>query len=81
MKLYRISQKKNRGYDTYGSAVVCAESKTDAASIHPNGRTCHTTDDEDCGEWAKQSDVIATYIGEAADGLLRGVIVASFNAG
>jgi hypothetical protein len=81
MKIYRISQKKNRGYDTYGSAVVCAESETDAASIHPNGRTCRTTDDDDCGEWAKQSDVIVEYIGEAAKGIQRCVIVASFNAG
>lgn len=80
MKLYRIRQEKNRGYDTYNAAVVCGENETDAASIHPNGRTCHT-EDKNYDDWAKQSDVIATYIGEAAEGLLRGVIVASFNAG
>lgn len=35
MKLFLISQSKNRGYDTYDSAVVIAESEEDARLIHP----------------------------------------------
>lgn len=37
MNLYLISQNDNRGYDTYDSAVVAAESEAQARAIHPNG--------------------------------------------
>lgn len=36
MNLYLISQSKNTDYDTYDSAVVCAESETQAKLMHPN---------------------------------------------
>jgi len=36
MKLYRISQDKNDGYDTYDSAVVAAENENEAKLIHPS---------------------------------------------
>jgi hypothetical protein len=35
MNLYRLSQKENDGYDTYDSAVVAAESPSDARTIYP----------------------------------------------
>ena len=37
MKLFLISQNENSGYDTYDSAVVCAESEEDAKKICPGG--------------------------------------------
>lgn len=37
MNIYKISQSVNNGYDTYGSAVVVAESELEAAKIHPSG--------------------------------------------
>ena len=37
LKLYRISQTVNTGYDTYDSAVVVAESEDAAREIHPDG--------------------------------------------
>lgn len=37
MKLYRISQTVNSGYDTYDSAVVAAESEEDARHMQPSG--------------------------------------------
>jgi hypothetical protein len=40
--LYHISPKKESefntyAYNTYGSAIVCAESAEEAATIHPDG--------------------------------------------
>lgn len=79
MKLWLISQDENRGYDTYDSAVVAAETEADARNIHP-GRS------EGWGDyfptWSSSPDkVTARYIGEAMPGTEPGVILASFNAG
>jgi hypothetical protein len=35
MNIYHISQSVNRGYDTYDSAVVTAESEEDARQMYP----------------------------------------------
>lgn len=35
MNIYLIWQTVNRGYDTYDSVVVCAESEEDAKTIYP----------------------------------------------
>jgi hypothetical protein len=35
MKLYKIFQNINNGYDTYDSAIVCAENEEEAKRIHP----------------------------------------------
>ena len=35
MKLYKISQDENNEYDTFDSAIVCAESEEEAKKIHP----------------------------------------------
>ena len=37
MKLYKISQDTNTGYDTFRSAVVVANSAEEAQNIHPAG--------------------------------------------
>lgn len=37
MKVYLISQDVNKGYETYDSAVVIAESEDMAKAIHPAG--------------------------------------------
>ena len=39
MKLYKIYQDINGGYDTFDSAIVAAESEDEAKSFHPNGDT------------------------------------------
>lgn len=39
MNLYRISQTKITGYDTYSDAVVCAACEADAKQMHPRGCT------------------------------------------
>lgn len=78
MNLYLISQTENHNYDTYDAAVVRAESEEDARSIHPNSAFPWSDDLED---WASSpSKVKVVLLAENVDGV-RGVVLASFNAG
>jgi hypothetical protein len=91
LHLYRISQNVNNGYDTYDSAVVAATSEADARSIHPDyeyhpgpvpaSEDEFGNDDDYSDDWCWQEDVDVEYVGEPRDGMQRGVICASFNAG
>lgn len=75
MKLWKISQDENDGYDTFDSAVVAAETESDARDTLP-------ADWARPGDsWAKPEGVKVEYLGEAKDGTAAGVICASFNAG
>jgi hypothetical protein len=81
MNLYKISQTQNENYDTYDSAVVCAESLDAAKEINPSGKW-----GEGGGNiltrWCKApEDVCVEYIGIARDGLTVGIVLSSFNAG
>ena len=78
MKLFHISQNENHEYDTYDSAVVCAQDADDARTISPDsGRW-----DGSFGAWCSSPDKVEVkYLGEAAEGIERGVVCASFNAG
>ena len=92
MKLWLISQSFNKGYDTYDSAVVAAETEEDARKLHPNKG--HFWDGEgwcykifngrvvpSCHpDWADPQHVQVEYLGET-DRDIRGAILASFNAG
>ncbi len=80
MKIYLLSQDDNNNYDTYDSIIVCAESEEDARTITPYGGPF--VENERCSSWAKKSSAISCEeIGEANDKQIRGVIIASFNAG
>ena len=79
MKLFKISQDKNCGYETYDSAVVAAENDEEARLLHPGDRNWDGTDNS--GTWCNAKDVKVKYLGEAKDDTYPGVIVASFNAG
>jgi hypothetical protein len=83
MKLYKIWQDKLNGYDTYDSAVVCAESEKDAITINVSGEELLEESDINFQflSWAPPQFVSAKYLGEATKGIKRDVIVASFNAG
>ena len=86
MKLYKIYQNVNNDYDTYDSAVVCAENELEAVKIHPNGDYNYEEKedgmiDKEFGTWAKKEYVEAELIGEADENIGKGVIVSSFNAG
>lgn len=85
MNLYLISQTQRSGFDTYDSAVVCAENEALARNMHPAWRSPQASDwsklryDE---SWATHPDqVTVKLIGEAAIGIPAGVVCASYNAG
>jgi hypothetical protein len=78
--LYLISQGKNQGDVTYDSAIVVAESESEARLIHPDGRAEWDGKDEKYGEWADSENVIVTKVG-VSDIKLKGVLLASYNDG
>jgi hypothetical protein len=84
MKLFRIWQEVNTGYDTYSDAVVAAKDADAARLIHPNG---HDLDDNKeppnypYGTWCESKDVRVEEIGTAKQGMKSCVICASFHAG
>lgn len=92
MKLWKISQTENDDWDTYDSAVVAAETESEAARVCPD-EACNWSPDgvmlyrgnPVCirgTTWAtKIESVKVEYLGEAAEGTAPGVILASFNAG
>lgn len=81
MKLWKISQGKNNGYDTFDEAVVVAETEYEARRMHPqNGKDIATADM--LHEWVTDpADVTAEYIGEARGNVEKRVVCASFHAG
>lgn len=86
MKIYLISQKVNNDYDTYDSAVVCAENENEARKINPGGGEEITDNPDTDGTalysvWCFLKDVQVEYIGEAKEGSVKDVILASFRAG
>lgn len=80
MKLYLISQYENTDYDTYDSAVVCAETEEEARMIHP-GKDEWDGEMDKYDTWCAAKDVKVELIGIADDSVKEGVVCASFNAG
>ena len=76
--LYLISQDINLGYDTFRSAVVCAEDEEKARRINPGD-----PDNQGfySGTWAAPEYVTVEKIGIADEGQSEGVILAHFRAG
>jgi hypothetical protein len=89
MNIYKISQTKHKGWDTFRRAVVVAESAEVASRIHPDFRIKRfedwPRDDEDFyGDraWVSDpSDVVVELLGVAESKLPAGVVMADFNAG
>lgn len=86
MNIYKISQTENNDYDTYDSAVVCAPDDQTARAMNPNNGKPIESHDWPCngknyGAWAFSPEgVKVELIGETAEWMKQGVIVASFNA-
>jgi hypothetical protein len=84
MKLFKISQTQNRGYDIYDSAVVAAEDGAAARLMHPSSYGGFGKDG--CGymrhDWCQDpGDVSVEYLGEAREGMPIGFVCKSFIAG
>jgi len=81
MKLFLISQQEKDGYDTYDSAVVCAPDESAARNMSPDSGEPFNWNDP-YSIWCSSPDKVeVTYLGEAVDGSIQGVVCASFNAG
>lgn len=78
MNIYLIEQTVNSGYETYDSAVVCAENEDCAKLVHPSG---DDSPNRWFSDWAASDDVKVTLIGIASHSTKEGVVCASFNAG
>lgn len=77
MKIYKITQNVNSGYDTYDSFVVYAENEKKAKLVHNLDNTY-----DYYGSWVKNvEDIEVEYLGEAKEGAEEGEILSSFNAG
>lgn len=83
MKLFLIEQQINTDYDTYDSAVVCAPDEETARNMSPDsGDPVNWKKDQSYSSWAYAPEQVkVTYLGEAVEGSIQGVVVASFNAG
>jgi hypothetical protein len=89
MNLYKISQDDNSDYDTFDSAVVCAENEETARKMIPT----HLNDASEVKSasidwsipsscWCASPDLVKVkLIGRALPELPQGIICASFNAG
>jgi hypothetical protein len=87
MNLYKISQDANYNYDTFDSAVVCAENEEIARNMNPaslpNEDQSNLMDwhNRPGYHWCERPDLVKVeLIGSAAPELPQGVICASFNA-
>lgn len=80
MFLYLLEQDVLTGMDVFESAVVCAEDEKSARLIHPtfSGHLYMDWDGINDCEWPDASEVRVTKIGDAASGLKRGCICASY---
>lgn len=87
MNLYLLTRPENDDtydYDTYKSAVVCAESEQDALTIHPAEEHLVDYDQEYIDDlygdaWTKTPQAI--LIGKACDNVPRGVVLTYFRHG
>lgn len=82
MKLFRISQHVNTGYDTYRVAVVVAKDIEQARRTHPAGlhykvRVVPAAFDSWCG----LRDVQVRSLGGVKKGSRRSILWASYNVG
>jgi len=83
LRLYKIWQTRNRGYETYDSAVVIAESKEDARLMHPlDGHDIRRDRGRKNWDWVTNLRYVRVkLIGYASKGSKRSIVVASFHSG
>jgi hypothetical protein len=83
MNLYLISQTENDDYDSFDSAVVCAENEDVARQTNPavwDSPICNWSARH--WHWCSAPELVTVrLIGVAAPDVPAGVVCASFNAG
>ena len=83
MKIFKLSQSQNEGWDTFDSLIVVADSEEEARLIHPAEEYEIEIDwGEPYSSWCSSpNDVKVEYLGEAKEGTKKGIILTSYNAG
>ena len=82
MKLFLISQRENKDWDTFDSFVAAALDEETARNMSPDGGVVDWKDKSIYSNWcSKPSEVFVKYLGEASPEIKQGVICASFRAG
>ena len=72
MNIYLLARTDRWSYDDYDAFVVAAESEDEAKQMNVGyGSTA----------WATPNNIKATLLGVAAEGISKGEILGSFNAG
>jgi len=72
MNIYLVSRTDEVDWDEYISIVVVAESSVEAKRIYPS---------EHSEQYWNKNNLSAKLIGEAREGVERGVVLTQFNAG
>lgn len=82
MRIFRVMREGLANADEYWGFVVVAEDEAQARRYHPNGRLDVDIWSTEAPEWPVELETLRiTDLGEAAPGIERGVVLASFNAG
>lgn len=83
IKLWKLYNKVNTGYGTYGSCVVAADTEDEARMIHPDDWHKDWGGKEiSYGSWCDSDKVVVEYLGYTDREVPSGtVIIASFHAG
>ena len=82
-KLFLLKQTTNDEWDTYDSAIVCADTAEVARFIHPAKYASGDwwNNPEDCDTWVLPGAVAVTFVGYASPAIPAGVVLSSFRAG
>lgn len=79
MKIYKISQSVNSGYDTFDAAIVIANNEDEARLTLPCFN--YSGDQASITDWAPPESVQVELIGKALPNAEAGVVVSCYNAG
>ena len=77
LNLFLISQDTD-GYGVYEAAVVCAETESEARTMHPSGEVWDGKHESLRYEWCDMEDVQVKIIGAAARNIEKGVVLADY---
>jgi hypothetical protein len=95
IKLWLVERTDTFSYDDYDSMVVAADTESEACTYHPNGLVKAYRENQNwqylclgnthvkpywSGSWCAIEDTRVSYLG-TTDRDIKGVILASFNAG
>lgn len=79
LKIYKLTQNANSGYDTYDGCVVIAENEELARSMNPDPFESNRY--SKFKTWCQPKDVDVEFLGYAKENENPRIVCSSFNAG